>query len=143
VKWGTEDISPSRIVKKPARVWGSFIRWTGCEMRSRQVADTHLKRQTDLAGRRERISMTRSSVRLDAGHLLLFDLLPFAISRSSKKCKWSRSQDTGEKGERGSRWWMMLSYINWREVKIGIRVRKWREMFMMMDDVGGIYVCSF
>jgi hypothetical protein len=22
-------------------------------------------------------------------------------------------------------------------------VRKWREMFMMMDDVGGIYACSF
>jgi hypothetical protein len=65
------------MVKMPDRDWGSFLLWT--EMRSRQVVDTHLKRQTDLAGRRQRISTTRSSVRLAAEDLRLLDLFPFVI----------------------------------------------------------------
>jgi hypothetical protein len=56
---------------------GSFLLWT--EMMSRQVVDTHLKRRTDLAGRRVRISTTRSSVRLAARDLRLLDLLPFTM----------------------------------------------------------------
>uniref|UniRef100_A0A0D9ZUT4 Uncharacterized protein n=1 Tax=Oryza glumipatula TaxID=40148 RepID=A0A0D9ZUT4_9ORYZ len=47
--------------KKPARVWGSFLRWSGSEMRPRHRLDTHLHRQIDLAGRRERMSMMSHS----------------------------------------------------------------------------------
>jgi hypothetical protein len=72
--------SASCVVKMPARDWGCFLLWA--EMRSRQVMDTHLKRQTDLAGRRVRISTTRSSVRLAAGDLRLLDLLPFTMALS-------------------------------------------------------------
>uniref|UniRef100_A0A8R7RBU0 Uncharacterized protein n=1 Tax=Triticum urartu TaxID=4572 RepID=A0A8R7RBU0_TRIUA len=58
--------------KKPARVWGSFLRWSGWWMRLSQWLETHLKRQSDLAGTRERISTRRSSVSLSAAvlHLL-------------------------------------------------------------------------
>lgn len=45
-------------------VWGSFLRcW---EMRWYQSRETHLNRQTDLTGSRDRISMIRSSVRSEA-----------------------------------------------------------------------------
>uniref|UniRef100_A0A0D9ZUT3 Uncharacterized protein n=1 Tax=Oryza glumipatula TaxID=40148 RepID=A0A0D9ZUT3_9ORYZ len=78
--------------KKPARVWGSFLRWSGSEMRPRHRLDTHLHRQIDLAGRRERMSMMRSSVSSAAGFLVALDpfffLDPFAMSPRSATCKW-------------------------------------------------------
>ncbi|CAD6220820.1 unnamed protein product [Miscanthus lutarioriparius] len=43
------------------RVWGSFLRWRGSAMRSRQGLDTHLDRRTSLTGTRERMSTIRSS----------------------------------------------------------------------------------
>jgi hypothetical protein len=50
--------------KKPSRVWASFLRWLRSWMRPSQRLETHLERQIDLAGTRERISARRSSVRL-------------------------------------------------------------------------------
>jgi hypothetical protein len=55
--------------KKPTRVWGSFVRWTGSEMRLRQDRETHLKRHRERTGTRRRISTRRSSVRLAGGFL--------------------------------------------------------------------------
>nr|CAB3452806.1 unnamed protein product [Digitaria exilis] len=46
----------------PCRGQGSFLRWMRSAMRSRQGLETHLNRQMDSAGRRERISTRGSSL---------------------------------------------------------------------------------
>ena len=54
---------------RPARVWVILVRCTGSQMRSPQWRETHLERWSDLAGCRERIWRTRSSVSLDAADI--------------------------------------------------------------------------
>jgi hypothetical protein len=48
-------------MKKPSRVWGSLVQRRRSVMRSRQALETHLNRQSDLPGTRERISTRASS----------------------------------------------------------------------------------
>ena len=65
--------------KNPSRVWGSFLWLRGSVMRSRQALETHLQRQRDLIGTRERISTRGSSGRLAlaaAATLLLEQSMP-------------------------------------------------------------------
>jgi len=57
------QVGPWETKKKPERVCARLERWVGSEMRRCQRRDTHLKRQSDLAGRRVRMSTTRSSGR--------------------------------------------------------------------------------
>ena len=56
----------AQLQKIPARVWASFLRWLRSLVRPSQCLETHLKRQSVLAGTRERMSTMRSSVSLPA-----------------------------------------------------------------------------
>lgn len=49
-----------RKKKKPDSVCANLRRWAGSDIRARHDRETHLMRQSDLAGSRERISTTRS-----------------------------------------------------------------------------------